>query len=557
MKKFTPWLVGFLFCLLLFLKTDPGASSVEKRIYSHYATSVVEDLDFNVVNQIPIKEAWLLTPTLNYPDMHSNGVSVLWAPFFYVAKAASSAVIERPKLYRLAQSLAGVFWALLSLPVLWLILRSFYSEKISWATLGITLICTPFFWFTLFQPENADTSALFLSSCLVYMYIRRNEQSAMQFSFFWGMALFFSFAVKIDTIFIGILFLHFLLEKARVGFRPLLSSLFTFAVGALPVFFCVLINESLKYGYTNYGYLDTVTSEIYVLIENMFGPTGYFKTHPYYLLIILGFLALAWKKQVKSEFWFFLAIPLTELALESFNYNYNEAYGPRHWLNDTPFFALLTGFVLNALPVKKLHRDFFVFCLFSAFVSLYAATVYKLRFDLYYSGNWIQGLRDISLSQYSFWTELPWLSLKINFLYELLLLAGLCTLFCFLLLKYKKLPIFLYFFVFASLAYATLSGLNYQNNALSATQIPSVTAQAVIGKGLHIQSFFENAGCLQRAEFYYNLMGDKTRAADRRRILEDYVKKAALEIISDPVGFRNTLVPGRATYVPAELWNDE
>ena len=275
MRKYAKIVFFTILVFTVFLKVDPNFVSVEKRIYTHYTASLIEDFDFNVVNQIPEKEAWLLTPTFNYPDMHSNGVSLLWAPFFLISKWIThpNSNPEKLRIFLLAQAIANVFFGLLSLCLMGVLLRKYYSASIVRATLILFLFCTPFLWYLLIQPENADITALFLSTCLLTLYSQRTKFVPSYFSFLFGLSLFLCVAVKGDLIFWIPLFAHFLYERRNLATKKLLLSVFAFVGGSSINLFLIGTNEKIRYGYENYGYLDTITPQIYLLWENLFGPS--------------------------------------------------------------------------------------------------------------------------------------------------------------------------------------------------------------------------------------------------------------------------------------------
>jgi hypothetical protein len=549
--------------LFTFLRVDPGFESVDKRIYTHYTTSLVDDFDLNVVNQIPAKETWLLTTTRNYPDVHSNGVAVLWAPFLGIAKLliGHDKVSERPSLYRTAQALANIFWGWLALILLWILLRRYFSANISATSLLLIVLCTPFTWYFFIQPENADMTSLFLSTALLLLYSFRSRFSPGQFAFIFGLALFSGVAVKFDAIFNGILFLHFLIEKYRSRMASIPQVVVSFSLGSTIAIAPIFMNEAIKNGFFNYAYMDTVTAQVYLLGEILFAPSGYLWTHPFYFILVIGFVFTASRARTDLEWWFYLAIPITELVTESFNYNQNETFGTRHWVNDSASFALVLGMLLGRLSAKW-KKIFFVACGGSFVMSFIAALVFRFDYQAYfYSGQWIVSLSKRSLSDLTYVFSLPWLAQKAE-LWPMVLLAVFIISAAVVRIRqwekhFQPRIIVIGFSVFA-FAYFVATAGNILNNQKSIREVPrALLDKAVIGSGSHINSFFENAGCLQKAISYYHVRHNFKKEADRRELLNAYVEQAAQEIVRDPVNFKATLVPDRDRYLSESLWADE
>ena len=78
----------FLFALLF----KPGQLFYEGKIYVYHFISIINDFDFNIINQVPKPMAWLITPSNFHPDQHSVTQSAFMLPIYfleYVAKSLS------------------------------------------------------------------------------------------------------------------------------------------------------------------------------------------------------------------------------------------------------------------------------------------------------------------------------------------------------------------------------------------------------------------------------------------------------------------------------------
>ncbi|MDD4895049.1 MAG: hypothetical protein PHW54_07050, partial [Candidatus Omnitrophica bacterium] len=87
-KKTVFFVIAFIF-LYLFFVYDINFHGPDEPIYYAYTASIVDDGDFNIINQINLNQSnSYISKTNNLPDFHSYGAVVLWAPFYAYAKFA-------------------------------------------------------------------------------------------------------------------------------------------------------------------------------------------------------------------------------------------------------------------------------------------------------------------------------------------------------------------------------------------------------------------------------------------------------------------------------------
>jgi hypothetical protein len=559
-------IVGVL-AVYAFFRADPEYLSVDKRVYTHYTVSLIEDFDFNLINQVPAKEAWLLTPSQNYPDIHSNGVAVLWAPFLWFGKWLGDRAEFTPEIsYRTAQSLANVLWGLLALPLMWRVLRRRFFENVSLSALGLLLFCSPYFFYLVDQPENADMTSLFLIAAILNLYFDRDFYDERFFAFVFGLSFFFSAAIKFEAICDGLLFALYLIEIRHRGFRKVLSSVFFFAAGAALVFIPILINDSIKDGRLAYTHLSTFSPHTFLLWEFLFAPSGYLVTSPFFALLLVCFACLIVKALVKRragraefEYVFFLAIPIFKVVLASFDYNQNETYGARPWINSLPYFALALGYVLNEIKRPWSRIAFYLSCFACWLMALAAAVVYRHDFDSYFftGKNWLGIIAEKRPELAAEFLSPRWLEAKLVFfplLSLMLLLLAMGVGYC---LRARDTRWIARSFVIGSVFYliATIGNIAFNSESAKKTP-PHRIAQAVIGDGPEVLSIFENVGCLERAIRYYRERNQPEVSHSRQLLLNQYIGIVAEQIVLDPVGFKKTLTPGKEHYLRPVLWND-
>lgn len=425
-------------------------------------------------------------------------------------------------------------------------------------TMLLLLLGTPFYWYLVQQPENADITSFAMIAGLLLLYDGRTAFTPARFAFLFGLALFSCVAVKFDTIFSGLLLAHFLWEHRRGPVWEKVRVLAGFSFGALPLIVLILLNEKIKSGFFDYPYMSTLTAKIYLLGEILMAPSGYLWSNPFFFLLIVLFIGFGIRKKTPSEYWIFLSIPVIELGLESFNYAHNEGYGARHWVNDLPYFALLTGFLLTRISGAA-KKTLIAGAVFSGLAGILAAFVYKYDFfNFYFTGDWIATFGNREFSDWLHFLAPNWTTEKLK-LWPVMAIALLLLFFATKRIsKIARAKSMATIFGLYALAYVIVTTGNVANNHLSPKKVDvGLLRLSVIGFGPHINSYFENAGCLERAADYYTVRGDAKRAKERRALLEDYAGRAASEIVQDPIGFREKLAPGQERYVPDSLRTDD
>ena len=132
----------------------------DEPIYLSYITSIFEDGDLNIANQVYSSgDIFSISKTYNYMDYHNHGGILLWAPFYIYAKTIYY-IAERFDFIVLPEYSAEVFikaglsfstliFALFILYFTYIICKQWFSKRIAvWSTI-LMFFGTPFFYYTL------------------------------------------------------------------------------------------------------------------------------------------------------------------------------------------------------------------------------------------------------------------------------------------------------------------------------------------------------------------------------------------------------------------------
>lgn len=556
---------------ILFLRVNHQNISVEKNIYDYYSESIVNDLDLNVINQVPDKERWQITRSGNWPDVHSNGIVNMWAPFFTYKKLMQPFVSSGNKnLIVLTRSLATVFFSAMTIMLTAFLLGELFpGKKRGWVFVTLSLT-TSYWWFTFVQPGNADVTSSVLATLEVGMFFYLLKNWSTRSLFFFGLLLGAGLALKIDHVFYFILpvylLIHYFLNTKSL--KATIKNGLIFSVGVLINLIPMLINDSVKFGFVNYGYADVVNFDYYVLWPNLVYPSGFFNNCPIYLACFLGLIFLCLEKKKDFSLIVLGSIPFFALVIESFARIHHESYGARHWVPHFAIFAiLLMSLYEKVKDVKWKKVLFWAFVVLAAGQNIIKGFSYILNYEHFFFGqsqwqemlNWFryQGFSGFLGSVFYF----PEVGLKFRFMIPLILI---CAFLATKLYRYfaidKKgfLPLVSVLTIYLSCSYLLITGLNLKYNQQNyiAYKATGKLDQAIIGAGPNIQSLFENLGTYEKLLSFYQYRGDEKRVRVIEKSRKAYIQKAASEIIYDPVGFKESLLQSDGSFISDDIRYD-
>lgn len=373
------------------------SSAFDGGAYIAYSKSILNDGDFNIINNISPEMGWLVSSRYNYPDMHDHGVSVYWLPFMSFAKIPESfGSVQTPTHYgqeqwsHIAVLIASVFLTLIAFKVLreMLQLKSKLEHFIFWSL----ILASPIWYYSLVEYSAADIASLFLASLCVYIAYSVKIEKISDY-FMWGLLFGLGRVTKISFLFFIFFFVCvaiFNLNKIKNQNRaPLVLA---FLAGAVSLFAIKLLNDYLQFGYFTlltgyaYDYLFAKPDMLEKLNRNIFGPFGLFHQAPWLFVIILCNLFLLFKlKKDQIIFWILLSLQLgifVKMGYELTSISDSESeYGYRRYIIDIPFCATaLIAFCRHILEGKKnfVKKSFLLVWL----ALLFYAMVYYVWFRL-------------------------------------------------------------------------------------------------------------------------------------------------------------------------------
>lgn len=387
-KKNKLYIAIFSILLLVFLKASPLFDHVESGIYLAYTESLIEDGDFNTINQQvalgdvgPIDyttykngEKGVLTSTYNSPTMWSHGNSILLTPFYIYGKALNY-FLSIPKvmhfeLIHLSLVLGNIFLCFLgviiSMKVTKYIVRekSILLTKTDYLNSSCIFFATPLFFYTIYEPGNANITGLFIAPLIIYLsyYFTKNKINIQQ-GFLLGLLCGMAWVIKMDLLFhtaiVGAILLDSIINKNKDKLIPFFFSIIGFLI---PVTLSAY-NEYLKYGIINYGYIGIGNDNYNVFWDALFSPyRGHIYFSPIYIVAFLGGLLAALRYYKTREFKYLLIslltiIPIFKEYIATATYVHGSGnFGARQYCVEFTIVLILTTIFLQEIKTKRMIR---------------------------------------------------------------------------------------------------------------------------------------------------------------------------------------------------------
>lgn len=368
--------VFFIIFLWFFAIYDIDFRGPDEPIYFAYTASLAEDGDLNAVNHYVFPDRIEISSSYNFPDFHNHGGVVIWAPFYLYAKVAYRLLQVVSSFLPLRYSLGQVITCNLSFSTLiigfltilftYFFSKKFFSARLSFFTTLAVVLGTPFFYYLLFEPANANIPAAFFSVLSLWFCSQAGKFKRSGW-FCYGVFFSICITVKVDlwfqSFFILAVFLFLIIHKRLNWTRGIY-----FLLGVVPGMLLKMINDYIKFGNFYPGELILFSGADSLHLELLFSSYhGYLYTSPVLGICFLGWIILGinifgsfkHKDYQRMENEFFLLALGFYLVLKVIFIGYGFAWGggtvgARNLLTEFPVFVLLFGYLLRFTrkPIK-------------------------------------------------------------------------------------------------------------------------------------------------------------------------------------------------------------
>ncbi|MDC1174638.1 hypothetical protein OAT67_04565, partial [Bacteriovoracaceae bacterium] len=299
--KYVILLVSFMLMFLFFAE----AVLYEDQIYFSILLSFVQDLDFNIINQIPKDERWIVTRTGFYPSHHSELQTSILVIFYYLEKVIRFFLNEKTYSSAVAVGLcANIISLLLSFKLSKKLNKLLgVRESVKATTLFFLGTCT--FYFSFFEVNVIEVFVMPITFFTLIEYLKIVRGRTIS----WGW-LGLSVGLLVSSKSLYFLLLMFLLGEIYIQRKKYCKkNIANFLVNFLiPVLIFNLNN------YVKNGQVDIYTKGVFdILMElslinflstmrtGLFTPGGLFFVNPPFLISILGLILFFREKKSMPE----------------------------------------------------------------------------------------------------------------------------------------------------------------------------------------------------------------------------------------------------------------
>ncbi|MFA7614717.1 MAG: hypothetical protein WCY48_10820, partial [Candidatus Caldatribacteriota bacterium] len=183
----------------------------EDGTYTQFTLSIIEDGDFNLINQTKDPgRNWLATKTGNHPNYEHPAIAIYLFPFIGYQK-----LLSQDQSFAQAHILATIFFLMLGLILLKKVL-DYLDFQHSKEAIAVLAFSTPFLWFSLMASTTSNIFSLVYSIIILAAFCFNRDKSTTGLYFFLGVATTLGFAIRIQQFWIVSLFLYlFSIDKNR------------------------------------------------------------------------------------------------------------------------------------------------------------------------------------------------------------------------------------------------------------------------------------------------------------------------------------------------------
>lgn len=554
-----------LSCSIFFAKAYHKSSPIfEEGAYGRYTISLINDGDLNILNQASKRSKWMMTKTINHPDMHNGGIPVLLAPFFLYKKMTmllfDNHNFNSIEQFTTVHILSTIFFAALIL-ILTLKMTNLLFKRPHKTFVLLLFLGTPFFWYTFFDATTIDVHGAFIATIilLLYFHIIKKENPGKIELFAFGTLIAFGTICRPQLFFYNILLVDYLFLHQK-SFRKKFSEIISYAAGSGCIWFAYFVNAYIQYGHIDYVYRHVTEKTFFHLPSMLFGPNGYIYLSPIYLLCGTGLIYLIIKKDnlnlnIRTSLFLLIAIiPIIQVVATSFKIMDNDqTFGGRLLIEHFTAFAILI--MVFQQPIRKYLLSLSILSVIWHFVIMWwyqyedSKTDYTWGLDYINNLHFITGNSEtLSYKIQNAVNDFTNNTQEIIHLYPLILLSSFAI---FKIIKIKDLAtpntkknlIIVSMFFFLAYIGITISNkcLNSSNSAKFDT---SDISKMVMGNGMEIYIYDDYIEVSNRAIKYYELRDELEKSKQVKTLQNKYLNIIKQQILKDPINFKKDIENG-------------
>lgn len=342
--------------------------------YYGYLRSLYFDHDLNFHNEFKYYDLTFnshiadvkLTPINRFGNVFAVGLSIVWLPFFIVARVFDYWTKTTPGElsglginYQISLAVGSILYTLGGLLLLFQTLKKIFSAQSAWLSILAIVFISPLPQYLIYEPHMSH-GVSFAAICLMLWYAVKlyQQKERLQFKKLTYLGLSMGLVILLrwqNSIFwlIPLSLLYQQYKKNLIKFPLIITPLVWGALSFAPQ----LIVWKILYGSfltipQGFGFLHFYNPKIWEFLFSGFH--GLFFWHPLLFLGLIG-LFLSYKKR-RDFFWILLIILLGQIYINSIVNDWwaGQSFGSRRMIESMPIFAYGLAELLEYLSNKKI-----------------------------------------------------------------------------------------------------------------------------------------------------------------------------------------------------------
>ncbi len=340
-------LIGFILIFSIsIIKHLKDSNAFEESFYIARSISILEDGDFNIINQ-PVREEtkWAVTKTYNHTSQHKPGPAVTYLPIQIYNKLIGRSYSDELKNHQgvIVTNIILLTFAFFFIYKIFKLLEIVSFKR----SLFFTFFSTPIAYYSIFEPTNPNITSVLFTTLLTYYFLLYSKKD---FTTIKALNLFLLFIIasliRVEAIFFGLPLVLLTIIKLKKIKKVLL------ATSPLIIFMILNLMQEATRGGNGVAILFYLQGPENIL-RYLFSPNGLLYITPMYgLVIIATFLLMRAHKDIWLKIFLFIPISLF-VTIYSNILSINEGITCRHLITFFPVVIIPIGYLVDKITSKQ------------------------------------------------------------------------------------------------------------------------------------------------------------------------------------------------------------
>jgi len=281
----------------------------EDMVYLNFTRSIIEDFDFNIINQVNIPYDWHVTTTFYHPTQHSEIITSLSTLGLFIEKMITAVVpMKTLSIY----TLSGIFLNVLCYYLIFRLLISImnmFEIKVRESWIVLLTVGSTLFYYTFFFTYISDLYVMVLTTFIFkeFMLFYKGREDEIDLL---SLGITSSLCLVSKITFLPLFIIsHFIIVRAfRRGDKRVTKLCSLSLLSSLIICIFAYFQNVLQYGeflligrYLKYFLTDNFNVAIHTLLYGYFLPGGIFFNNPPFFLGLIGLILFGYRNISRAD----------------------------------------------------------------------------------------------------------------------------------------------------------------------------------------------------------------------------------------------------------------